>query len=144
MTENSPFCNCLFFSTSVLSRHFTRLAEEAFSETGWGPSYAFILLRVNASPGISPSELSNQLALTPSTITRLVEKLEAKQMVTRTVAGRKTSVLPTKKATDLNPQLKEAWKKLNEQYMNILGKEMASELGRIVGLSNKIFEEDGE
>lgn len=142
MTEESPFCNCLFFSTGVLNRHLTRLADEAFQETGWGPSYSFILLRVNANPGIGPTELSRQLSLTPSTITRLVEKLEARGMVVREISGRKTSISPTQKSIDLNPSLTEAWHQLFKRYTELLGHHLATELNKAVFNANKSFEKE--
>ena len=52
-----------------------KLADTAFAPLGLSPSYAFLLLLVHENPGITPSALSNQLNLDPSTITRLADKM---------------------------------------------------------------------
>ncbi len=48
-------------------------------------------------PGIQPTDLSEELLLTPSTVTRLVEKLEEKKLVMRSNEGKTTKVYPTPK-----------------------------------------------
>jgi len=66
---------CLYFTSNALARKLTKLAEEAFVPLGISPSYAFLLLLVHENPGITPSALSVELNLDPSTITRLADKM---------------------------------------------------------------------
>jgi DNA-binding MarR family transcriptional regulator len=102
----------------------TRMAEEEFAITGLAPSYAFLLMSVNEKPGIHPKELSEQMQLTPSTVTRLIEKMEYRGFVERKSQGRITEVHPTDKSMQLDPRIKEAWRNLYQRYSSILGKEV--------------------
>lgn len=99
------------------------MAEEEFAITGLAPSYAFLLMSVNDKPGIHPKELSEQMQLTPSTVTRLIEKMEIRGFVERKARGRITEVHPTAKSQQFDPQIKEAWQNLYKRYSSILGKE---------------------
>ena len=85
-TEKSPYCNCLYYSANALSRLMTRMADEEFALAGVSSSYAFLLMTVNGQPGIQPKEISQKMQLTPSTVTRLVEKMEARALLERLVA----------------------------------------------------------
>ncbi len=74
--------------------------------------------------------LSEELHLEPSTITRLIEKLELKKLVVRTFEGKLTNVYPTPKGKELNPRLKQCVADFYESYSAILGKEDSARLVR--------------
>jgi DNA-binding MarR family transcriptional regulator len=126
--EDSKYCGCLYFSANALGRVMTRMAEEEFAITGLAPSYALLLIGVNEKPGIQPKELSEHMQLAPSTVTRLIEKLEHKGMVERKTNGRATEVYPTPKSLEMDKQLKVAWKDLHTRYTDLIGKEDAQKL----------------
>ena len=128
MENNNIFCRCLYYSANALARNLTRLAEEEFAFTGLKPNYAFILISVNREPGVSAGKLAEILMLTPSTVTRFLDKLEDLEMVKRMTEGRSMLVFPTKKSVDLNENLKTAWINLYKRYIKILGEEFAQEL----------------
>jgi DNA-binding MarR family transcriptional regulator len=117
----SEYCGCLYYSANALARVMTRLAEEAFAPTGLAPSSAFILMTVNNYPGIHPKELSEHMQLTPSTVTRLVEKLEFKGYLHRESSGRSTAIHPTSKSRELQDQIKTAWSNLYHLYSKEIG-----------------------
>ena len=127
-TVDSPFCECLFFSTNALARNLTRLAEEEFSTAGVAPSYAFLMMAVNAEPGVKPSIISQKMQLSPSTVTRLIEKLEIKGYLERKVNRKYTLVYPTPLGASLEIKLQKAWNNLQRRYSNLLGDETASAL----------------
>lgn len=106
----------------------SRLADEHFAVVGLAPSHAFLVMSVNDNPGIGPSQLSTELQLTPSTITRFLEKLEAKDFVKRTSVGKNTEVYPTLKGKARDKEIREAWKALKRSYRKLLGKELADGL----------------
>ena len=112
---------CLYFQTGNLSRVLSRMADEAFRQVGLSPSYAFLLMKVNDEPGIQPSKLSEVLGLTPSTITRLIEKMEYQGYLERISEGRATRVEPTGQCRAKDSELREAWASLRNNYTNILG-----------------------
>jgi DNA-binding MarR family transcriptional regulator len=101
---------------------------QGFASTGLAPSYAFVLMTVNSQPGIQPKELSQYMQLTPSTVTRLVEKLEARGFLERNIIGRSTEIHPTSKSLELNDKIKEAWKNLYNRYSNLIGENEGKEL----------------
>ncbi len=119
--KENPYCQCLFYSANALARNLTRLAEDAFAQTGLAPSHAFLLMAVNKTPGIQPNELSKILMLTPSTITRLIEKLERKNLVERKTSGRETKVYSTPKGKAMDENLRTSWSTLYKNYTLILG-----------------------
>ena len=126
--EDSKYCGCLYYSANALGRVMTKMAEEEFTITGLAPSYAFLLMTVNDKPGIQPGDISKQMQLTPSTVTRLIEKMELKGFVERNSLGRITEVNPTKKSRELDATIKKAWRNLHQRYTELLGEKMAQEL----------------
>lgn len=110
------------------------MADESFASTGLSSSYAFLLMTVNDKPGIQPKEISEQMMLTPSTVTRLIERMEYRGLLERKHVGRTTEVYPTQLSLDLDPKIKEAWMNLFHTYSKILGEEE----GKL--LTSSIFE----
>ena len=129
---DSKYCSCLYYSANALSRIMTKMADECFAVTGLTSSYAFLLMTVNGAPGIQPKEISIHMQLTPSTVTRLIEKMEHRGLLTRKSVGRTTEVYPTQASLDLNEKIKESWADLYKRYAEILGKSEADELSRLI------------
>lgn len=134
MEKGKPYCQCLLFSANALARVVTRIADEEFSPVNLPYSYAFLLMQVNKSPGRPIGELSEALMLSPSTITRLVEKLEEKNLITRVTEGRQTLVYPTQQSLRLDDHLKLCWKKVYERFLDVLGTDETH------NLTSRIFE----
>lgn len=126
--DKSKYCYCLYYSANALSRTMTKIADEEFALTGLTSSYAFLLMTVNAKPGIQPKEISMQMQLTPSTVTRLIEKMEHRGYVQRKHSGRITEVYPTPSGLKLQPKIKKAWTNLYQRYSDVLGKKHGDKL----------------
>jgi DNA-binding MarR family transcriptional regulator len=120
-----------------LARKIEKLANESWKKVGLTPSHAYLLMLAIDEPGIQPSALVKQLLLTPSTITRLIEKLEEKKLVIRTTEGKLTNVYPTPKARALLPELRECLNDFYQNYSSIIGKE---ESARLVTNMNKLVD----
>jgi len=116
-----PYSACLLFSANALARAITAIGDEEFGRFGLCYSHAYLLCEVVAQPGISPSQLSETLYLTPSTITRLVEKLESKRLVRRESEGKKTLIFPTPEGEALQPTIGEAWNRVGTRYSQLIG-----------------------
>ncbi len=104
------------------------MAIEVWKEVDLPPSHAYLLMAVLEEPGIQPSALAAELHLQPSTITRLVEKLESKKLLVRTTEGKLTNIYPTPKAKELLPAMKKCIQKFSGKYASLLGKDESCKL----------------
>ncbi len=134
LTVQTPtrFSACLLFSANALARATTAIGDAAFSRFGLSYSHAYLLSEVALMPGSTPSYLSEQLYLTPSTITRLIEKLEQKGLVTRRPDGKNTLVYPTEAGLALAPAIDDGWRQNWELFKEVLGEEDALKLTELV------------
>jgi DNA-binding MarR family transcriptional regulator len=127
-TSCSKYAQCLYFTSQALARKVEKLANEIWQQVDLSPSHAYLLMAVLEEPGLQPGMLANQLQLQPSTITRLIEKLESKKLVIRTTEGKITNVYPTPKSRDLQPKLKQCQAQFYQRYSQQLGKEESAKL----------------
>lgn len=132
-TSDSKYCKCLYFTANSLARKIDKLAQESWSKVGLSPSHAYLLMMALEEPGIQPGFLADHLQLQPSTVTRLIEKLEEKKLLIRTTEGKMTNVYPTPKGKELLPKLKECLNEFYTRYSAILGKEESAKLVQTMG-----------
>jgi DNA-binding MarR family transcriptional regulator len=125
----------MYFSSNALARKIEKLAQESWKPAGLSPSHAYLLMLALENPGIQPTALTGQLQLTPSTITRLIEKLEQQKLVNRSYEGKTTFVYPTAKARQLQPLLQQCLAHFYQSYSKVLGKEDSA---RLVSDMNKV------
>ncbi len=137
--KESKYSQCLYFTSAALARKVEKIAIDVWKEVDLPPSHAYLLMVVLEQPGIQPSGLASELHLQPSTITRLVEKLELKKLLVRTTEGKITNIYPTPKAKELLPRMKQCVQKFYKIYSSLLGKEESSRLvSDIAGFADKI------
>jgi MarR family transcriptional regulator, organic hydroperoxide resistance regulator len=123
---------CLLFSANALARAITAVGDEEFGRMGLAYSHAYLLREVIDNPGVTPSHLSEMLFLSPSTITRLIEKLELKGLVTRRSEGKNTLVEPTEQGKGMSNELWEAWQRVWVRYAAAIGEENVPDLAKQV------------
>jgi MarR family transcriptional regulator, organic hydroperoxide resistance regulator len=111
----------LYYTTTALAREIASVAETAFMDLGLTPSDAYLIMTVNEKPNIQPTEISEKILLAPSTITRMIEKLEKRSIVTRSNEGKYTFVAPTAKGKDLYIAIVQKWKEINATFHSKLG-----------------------
>jgi len=126
--DESFLRNCLYFTANSLARGMTRLAEAEFARTGISPSHAFLMMFVNERPGSIQKDLSVELNLAPSTVTRFVDTLVRKGLLRRTLEGRNALIYPTEEGARLQAELLGAWERLFQRYTQILGEEGSQSL----------------
>jgi len=125
----------MYFASNALARKTEKLAVAVWKKVDLSPSHAYLLMIVLSEPGVQPGALSEELQLTPSTITRLLEKLEEKKLVVRNTEGKTTTVYPTAKSKELKALLQECSDEFQKTCITIFGKE---ESGRFIKVMNKI------
>lgn len=128
--------DCLFFSTTKLARIFNKIADEAFSITGLSPSHALLLYIVNQNGSIQQKEIGERMHLTPSTITRFIDKLERKNYVSRKTEGKNAFICTTEDGLALQQEIIKAWNNLHNMYNNILTEE---ETTQFISISAKLL-----
>ena len=133
--------NCLYFTANALERVITRMAGEEFRATGLSPSHAFLLMLACEEPGIAQKELGQALHLAPSTVTRLVDALAARKLVTRASEGKSARITPTEQGLALQPDIAAAWKRLQGRYCTVLGQEAGDDLARAIGSASSRLED---
>lgn len=139
-SSNSRFSKCLYFSTGALARKVEKIAVENWKKIDLAPSHAYLLMMVLENPGVQPGGIAEEMQLTPSTITRLIEKLEDKKLLVRTTEGKVTNVYPTPKGKELLPKMKSCMGDFHKTYTDILG---AEESVRMVQSINKLTDKLG-
>ena len=133
--SESRFSQCLYFSTNALARKIERLAQQSWKSVGLSPSHGYLLMTVVDEPGIQPGGLANHLQLQPSTVTRLIEKLEQKKLVIRTTEGKITNVYPTPKAKEMYPKMQACIDHFYKAHTALMGKDDGR---KIVLMLNKV------
>ena len=73
------------------------MADEEFRITGLSPTYAFLLSILNEGDGITQKEIGEVLDVTPSTITRFIDKLENSGHLERRIEGKNSFIYSTEK-----------------------------------------------
>lgn len=119
---------CLYFTLNKFTRELNKLADDIFKKTGLAPNYAFALMQINENPGIASSDLAKLLSLSPSTITRFVDKLIVKGLCKRVSEGKSSFLYLTDDGKLLLNEIQAAWSKLYKEYSKIIGEKEAVEL----------------
>lgn len=131
--------NNLFFLSGALARKLAAESDETFAAVGLSTSHALLLLLIQQSPDVQPGQLAGKLHLKPSTISRLVQKLERRNLVERESEGRATSIRCTKEGDKMSKQLQRDWQELfdrkkeelGERYVEVLSEMISNALDKI-------------
>lgn len=137
LTENN-----LFFLTAALSRKLTHQADKTFATVGLSSSHALLLYVIHENPQIQPSHLAERLYLKPSTITRLVQKLERRGLVEKQSEGRSTAIVCTDKGVNMAAEMQKKWEDLIHQKQQELGERYVEVLSEMI--SNALDEMEKE
>lgn len=126
--STSRYGACLLFAANALARAVTVIGDAEFAKLGLSYSHAYLLNEVAREPGQTPTALSATLFLSPSTITRLIEKLEGKGLVRRQPEGKRTMVFATETGQSLAPAIARAWQDNWVKFTDSLGEAEAVQL----------------
>jgi DNA-binding MarR family transcriptional regulator len=127
------FDECLYFNTVALARVVEKAWRDVFAPFGLTPAQAFCLRAVLVKPISRPSELADTLEMARATVTRALDQLERKGMITRRPSSddqRETVVVPTKAAKRSATAINAASGRMTERLKTSLG---TLEFQQIVG-----------
>ena len=127
------FERCLYFNVNALTRKVNRIWDDAFAKFELSPAHAYLLRLVLSTPGLSPKQISLELKLDKSTITRFLDALEKKGMIARKAGmsgdAREQGIYPTKKAEKIAVKLEQTGNELYQAMLKSIG---GSELKSLV------------
>lgn len=121
------FERCLYFNVNALARAVNRIWDEAFSEFDLSPAHAYLLRLVLSSSGLTPKQISLELKLEKSTVTRFLDVLEKKGFVQRKKGissdAREQGIYPTNKSKKIAIKLEKKGDELFKKMINSIGKD---------------------
>ena len=132
LDRNALLGDCLYYSSNKLSRMIGKMADEEFRITGLSPTYAFLLSILNEGDGITQKEIGEVLHVTPSTITRFIDKLENSGHLERRIEGKNSFIYSTEKGKGIQSDIDRAWTNLHARYKDLLGEDGCNELTSIL------------
>ncbi len=119
---------CLFFTANRFARLLTKMAEESFFKIGLSPTEAFALMILNEEGAMGSSKLGQRLHLSPSTVTRFIDKLILKGYCIRTFEGKNSKLTLSPNGIKIQADIKKCWSELYQEYSMRLGDDESSEL----------------
>jgi DNA-binding MarR family transcriptional regulator len=130
------FERCLYFNVNALARQVNNIWNQAYAEFNLSPAHAYLLRLVFSQPGIAQKQITQELKLEKSTVTRFVDVLQEKGLVSRkkTASGdpREQNIFTTVRGTRLAEQLNTRGEELYKKMISTLGKD---ELKTLVEMS---------
>lgn len=120
------FDRCLYFNINALTRLVNKKWSEAFDKFDISPAHGYLLRVVLSNPGITQKELAIELRLEKSTITRFIDALQKKDLVTRKLGGsdgREQHIHPTLKAKKIHSSLDDLGDSLYQDMLNTIGED---------------------
>jgi len=117
------FERCLFFNSNGLVRKLNRIWDDAYKETGLSAPHAYMLRMVAAEPNLMQKDISEQLQLEKSTITRFANVLIDKGLIVKqaTEDGRQNSLVATTQGKRLAKKLNKIGDSLYHKMQKQLG-----------------------
>jgi DNA-binding MarR family transcriptional regulator len=120
------FERCLYFNINALTRAVNRIWDDAFAEFELSPSHAYLLRLVLTSPGLTPKQISQELKLEKSTVTRFLDVLAKKAFIVRKQGSsgdaRELGIYPTRKSEKIALKLEEKGNQLYQKMVSSIGK----------------------
>ncbi len=134
----SYFEQCMYYSVNKLARRLNSIADEEFAKMDITATQGFALIAIGELHKHTPSEIAAELEMTPSTITRFLDKLEQLGYVKREYHGRNTEVEITELGTEKLKDVSQCWKGIHDRNKEAFGDEIAKAVTEKVIEANKL------
>ncbi len=117
----TKFHGCVYFTLSKLFRIANKFSEDAFSNLGICSTHGYLLILLEDSKeGLSVNEISEELTIAPSTVTRFVDKLTELGYVERIKIGKQSIAKITKNGLTFMPKVYEAWNNMGYNFSSLI------------------------
>ncbi|MDC7952836.1 MarR family winged helix-turn-helix transcriptional regulator [Liquorilactobacillus mali] len=120
--------NCLYFASNRLARQTEKLARQAYRPTGLSPTYNYILLTIDQLKQVTLHDLAVKMGIAPSTMSRLIQNLVAKDLIVKKTNWRQIELTLSKKGKENLPLVKKCYFKLDKMVSSLLTEEKKQEL----------------
>ena len=115
---------CIYFTISKMFRMINKMAEESFEKLDIYPTHGFLMIILKEeAEGLTVNQISETLAIAPSTVTRFVDKLISKGYVAREKAGKNSFTKITEEGLKIMPEIYKAWHGISEKVEEVVGNE---------------------
>lgn len=125
------FNQCILYNAKQLERSLTSIVEQEFMTIDMHPTYAYILTVIASSDYVKTKQISNELTLDSSTVTRMVSKLEAEGYVVKGSDNSPCDIGLSAQGKQLMPAIEAAWERYHkrcDQLLTVAGKNELNEL----------------
>ncbi len=133
------FNDCILYNAKKLERQLSKLIEEEFSNIGFHHTYAYILTVISRGEYVKTKDISQELSLDSSTVTRMVSKLEKDGLVKKGSEHSKVDISLTEKGSELMPSIALAWDRYHrrcDELLTLNGKEELNQY--LIDITNKL------
>ncbi|MFV0553310.1 MAG: MarR family winged helix-turn-helix transcriptional regulator [Mangrovibacterium sp.] len=127
---NKYFDSCLYFRLNRVLRTLSQYADSAFAPHGMTSSYAYLLILVDMYPRVGTVELSQELNLSPSTVTRLVDKLVLSGYLARVKDGKRCEISCTESGSRMATELEVTWLEFQQNTSEQVSSELYASLNQ--------------
>lgn len=127
-SNENTLSKCLFFTSNRLSNIMRKMADKTFGKLGISSSYVYLLIIVNQYDGITLTELSEKLSISPSTCTRFVDKLVSQDILRKEYEWKTAHIHLTNNGIEICEKIDDCVKELYENYSQILSYEFGENL----------------
>ena len=118
----SEIQKCIYFTISKMFRMVNKIAEESFEKMDIYPTHGFLMIILKEEEkGLTVNQISETLAIAPSTVTRFVDKLVAKGYVKREKAGKNSFSKITEEGLKIIPDIYKAWDGISAKIEELIG-----------------------
>lgn len=130
------FRDCILFNSKKLERLLTAIVEEEFAEIGLHHSYGYILTIISECDYVKTKNISSELCLDSSTVTRMVSKLEKAGLVQKGSENSLVDISLTNNGKELMPEIDKAWGRYHMRIDELLGMYETQKLVSILSQAN--------
>lgn len=135
------FDRCLYFNSNHLSRVVEKIWKDAYAELDLAPAHAYLLRLVLQQPGLSQRQISEELHLEKSTITRFIDKMVQQGYLLRKqnaeASLREQHIFPAQNAKRIEHRLNEIGDELYGSMQAQINKEDLSILVNLIKHASK-------